>query len=95
MKMMQALQAKIDVLAAHAKNIAKNEQKSQIIGNDGVAQPVVDEGGRHCMKSLVLDVQQVARSLKDADLAALEVVQTGENARVTVDGSTARGPRTA
>ena len=80
-RMMQALQAKIAALSTHAKNIATNEKKAQIVDNDGVAQPVVDEGGRHCMKSLVLDVQQVARSLKDSDLAALEVAQTGEDAR--------------
>jgi hypothetical protein len=80
-RMMQALQAKIGALSTHAKNIVANEKKAQIVDNDGVFQPVVDEGGRHCMKSLVLDVQQVARSLKDSDLAALEVAQTGEDAR--------------
>ena len=81
---MQALQAKIQALSTHAKDIAKNENKAQIVDNDGVLQPVVDEGGRHCMKSLVLDVQQVARSLKESDLVALEAAHTGEDARRTV-----------
>jgi len=83
-RMMQALQAKIGALSTHAKNIAQNEKKALIVDNDGVSQPVVDEGGRHSMTSLVLDVQQVARSLKDSDLAALEATQTGEDARRTV-----------
>ena len=81
---MQALQGTIEAVSAHAAQIAKNEKSVQIADNDGVLQPVVDEGGRHCIKSLVLDVQQVVRSFDGKSRAALETAQAGADMRRTV-----------
>ena len=83
-RMMQALQGTIEAVSAHAAQIAKNEKSVQIADNDGVLQPVVDEGGRHCIKSLVLDVQQVVRSFDEKSRAALETAQAGADLRRTV-----------
>ena len=52
-RMMQALRGTIEAVSAHAAQIAQNERKAQITDNDGVLQPVADEGGRHLMKSMV------------------------------------------
>ena len=55
-----------------------------IANADGVLQPVADEGGRHEMKSVVLDVQTVARSFDEKTQAELETAQAGADARRTV-----------
>jgi hypothetical protein len=83
-RMMQALQGTIEAVSAHAATIAKNERSAKIVDNDGVCQPVVDEGGRHAIKSLVLDVQQVVRSFDEKSRAALETAHAGADARRTV-----------
>ena len=52
-RMLQALKGTIEAVTAHAAQIAKNEKTAQVADNDGALQPVVDEGGRHSIKSLV------------------------------------------
>ena len=83
-RMMQALQGTIEAVTAHAAQIARNERKAQVADKDGVLQPVADEGGRHSLKSMVLDVQQVVRSFDERSSAALEKAQSGADARRSV-----------
>ena len=83
-RMMQALQGSIEALQAQAARIAKNEQTPTIAASDGVLQPVADEGGRHCLKSVVLDLQTISRSFDEKSQAELESVQAGADARRTV-----------
>ena len=83
-RMMQALQGTIEAVTAHAAQIARNERKAKIADKDGVLQPVADEGGRHSLKSMVLDVQQVVRSFDESSTAALEKAQAGADARRSV-----------
>ena len=83
-RMMQALQGTIEAVSAHAMQIQKNETNAQIADHNGVLQPVVDEGGRHRMKSLVLDVQQVVSSFDEKSRAALETAQAGTDRRRAV-----------
>ena len=59
-QMMQALQGQIELMHEQAAAIAKNELHGKVADADGVLQPVVDEGGRHCLKSVVLDLQTIA-----------------------------------
>ncbi len=82
-RMMQALQGHIHALEAHAAQIVKNEVKPTVADNSGVLQPVVDEGGRHALTSMVLDMQTVARSLDEKARADLEKAAAGaETSRV-------------
>ena len=60
--MMQALQGNIEALQNHAATIIRNEKTAMIEDQDGVIQPVPDEGGRQCMQALILDVQSTART---------------------------------
>ena len=83
-RMMQALQGSIQALQSQAASIAKNEMTPTVAGADGVLQPVADEGGRHCMKSVALDQQTVARSFDQKAQAELETAQAGAGARRTV-----------
>ena len=83
-RMMQALQGTIEAVTKHAAKIARNERKAQVADKDGVLQPVADEGGRHVFKSMVLDVQQVARSMEENGNAALEKAHAGADARRAV-----------
>ena len=48
-RLMQALQGSINALQSQAARIIKNEKTPTVVDNDGVLQPVVDEGGRHDM----------------------------------------------
>ena len=53
----QALTANITALQSHAAQIVRNEKQARIVGSDGLLQPVVDEGGRQSIQSLILAVQ--------------------------------------
>ena len=64
-KLTQALQANIEAIEAHAAKILKHEKRAQIEDLAGPLQPVVDEGGRHCMQQLILDVQQATRAFDE------------------------------
>ena len=55
-KMMQALQAIIEALQAHAAKIVKHEKGAKVQDKDGALQPVADGGGRQCLQSLAWDV---------------------------------------
>ena len=44
-RLMQALQGSINALQSQAARIIKNEKTPTVVDNDGVLQPVVDEGG--------------------------------------------------
>ena len=83
-RMMQALQGTIEAVTKHAAKIARNERKAQVADKDGVLRPVTDEGGRHAFKSMVLDVQQVARSLEESGSTELEKAHAGADARRSV-----------
>ena len=59
---MQALKAQMQALESNAAKIIRNEKLARVKDKNGVLQPVVDEGGRQHMQSLVLDVQATSRS---------------------------------
>ena len=80
-KLMQALQGTLHALQSQAASIIKNEKTPTIEDSDGVLQPVADEGGRHEMKSLVLDVQTVARAFDEKTQNELETIQAGADSR--------------
>ena len=63
---------------------SRTKKTPTVVDNDCVLQPVVDEGGRHEMKSMVLDVQTVARSFDEKTQAELETAQAGADACRTV-----------
>jgi hypothetical protein len=83
-KMMQALSANITAMEQHAAEIVKNEKKAMVERSDGTLQPVVDEGGRHSLKSMVLDVQSIVRSFDHKTQTQLEAAQAGADARRAV-----------
>ena len=69
---MQVAHGIIEALQSHAAKIIRNEKQAKIQDKDGVLQPVVDEGGRQCLRSLILDLQSAARGFEDSDLAIVE-----------------------
>eukprot|EP00812_Abedinium_dasypus_P007843 NODE_1_length_8589_cov_4.556480.p1 GENE.NODE_1_length_8589_cov_4.556480~~NODE_1_length_8589_cov_4.556480.p1 ORF type:complete len:2586 (+),score=446.46 NODE_1_length_8589_cov_4.556480:571-8328(+) len=83
-RLMQALQAKIDALQAHAQAVIRNEKAARIQGIDGTLRPVVDEGGREVMHSLILDVQSTARSFDDKAQASVERALAQADTRLSV-----------
>ena len=76
-KMMQALQGSIRALEHQAELTVQREVKATVADNKGILQPVVDEGGRHCIKHLVLDLQTVARNLDQRGRVDIEKAATG------------------
>ncbi len=74
-RMMQALQGTLRAIQQHASRIAKNETTPTVADSSGALQPVADEGGRHAMRSMVLDVQSAARSLDERAQVELETAQ--------------------
>ena len=83
-KLLQALHANIEAIAAHAAKIVKNEKRKRIQDQAGSFQPVVDEGGRHCIQQLILDVQQTARAFDDNVQASVEKAIDTADARLHV-----------
>ena len=77
---MQALQGTLGALQEQAARIAKNEATPTVADSSGALQPVADEGGRHTMRSMVLDVQSAARSFDERAQVALERAQAGADA---------------
>ena len=60
---------RLEALESHADRIIRNEKTAKVKDKDGVLQPVVDEGGRQVMQSLILDVQQTSRKFDQDSLA--------------------------
>ncbi len=79
-RMMQALQGTLVALQEQAARIAKNEVTPTVADSSGALQPVADEGGRHTMRSMVLDVQSAARSFDERAQVVLEKAQAGADA---------------
>ena len=78
--MMQALQGTLGAIQKQATSIAKNEKTPRVADSSGTLQTVGDEGGRHVLKSMVLDVQAAARSLDERSQVELEKAQAGAQA---------------
>ena len=76
-RMMQALQGTLEALQEQAARIAKNETTPTVADCNGALQPVADEGGRHTMRSMVLDVQSAARAFDEQSQVVLEQAQAG------------------
>lgn len=76
-RMMQALQGTLETLQEQAACIAKNETTPTVADSNGALQPVADDGGRHTMRSMVLDVQTAARSFDERAQVVLETAQAG------------------
>ena len=76
-QMMQALQGTLVALQEKASRVAKNETTPTVADSNGTLQPVVDEGGRHAMRTMVLDVQSAARSFDERAQVVLEAAQAG------------------
>ena len=76
-RMMQALQGTLAALQDQAARIAKNETTPTVEDSNGALQPVADEGGRHTMRSIVLDLQSAARSFDERAQVVLEAAQAG------------------
>ena len=74
----------VEALQAQAVRIVTDEQTPTITASDGVLQPVANEGGSHCLKSVVLDLRTIARSVDEKTEAELESAQAGADARRTV-----------
>ena len=74
-RMMQALQGSIETLQAQAARIVNNEQTPTIADSDGALQPVTDEGGRHCLESVVLDLRTIAGSFNETTEVELEMLR--------------------
>ena len=84
-RLMQALQGTLGALQQQAARIAKNEQTPMVADSSGALQPVADEGGRHVLKTMVLDVQTAARSFDERSQVVLERAQAGADACKMVD----------
>ena len=76
-RMMQALQGTLQAVQQQAARIAQNEKTPTVADSSGALQPVPDEGGRHTMRSMVLDVQSAARAFDERSQVVLEQAQAG------------------
>ena len=77
---MQAMQGTLGAIQKQAARIAKNEKTPMVADNSGALQPVGDEGGRHVLKTMVLQVQSAARSFDERSQVELERAQAGADA---------------
>lgn len=84
-RMMQAVQGTLGALQEQAARIAKNEKTPMVADSSGALQPVADEGGRHVLNTMVLDVQTAARSFDERSQVVLERAQAGADACNMVD----------
>ena len=76
-RMVQALQGALEALHEQAARFGKNETTPTVADSHGALQTVADEGGRHTMRSMVLDVQSAARSRDERTQVVLETAQAG------------------
>jgi hypothetical protein len=83
-KMMQALRGNIEALHSHAATILRNEKKARVQDRDGVLQHVPDEGGRHNMQALILDLQSTALTFDEAAQASVERAVAETDRRLSV-----------
>ena len=67
----------LQALQQQAARIAQNEKTPTVADSSGALQPVPDEGGRHTMRSMVLDVQSAARAFDERSQVVLEQAQAG------------------
>ena len=79
-RMMQALQGTLQALHEQAARIARNEKTPTVADSNGALQPVADEGGRHAMSSMVLDVQSAARTFDERAKVVMEQAHAGADA---------------
>ena len=86
-QMMQALQGTLGALKEQAARIAKNEKAPTVANINGALQPVADEGGRHTLRNMVLDVQSAARGFDERSQVVLEKAQAGAEAAVCATGT--------
>ena len=77
-QLFEAMKAKMSEMERQALIIAKRESVARIEDNDGLLQPVADEGGRQLLREIVLDVQTVASTLSRR--GKLEVERACQNA---------------
>ena len=82
--MLRVLQSNIEQVQERARAVVANEQSAMVEGADGALQPVVDEGGRDAVRSLVLDLQHTARGIGEAQQAQVEQAVAAADARLTV-----------
>ena len=80
----QAMQGRIQRLQAHAQRIIQREKLATVVGLDGAAQPVPDEGGRDHLQTIVLDVNSSAAQFADESAADLEQAQMTADVRRSV-----------
>ena len=79
-RMMQALQGTLGAWQEKAARSVKNEKTPMVADSSGALQSVADEGGRHVLKTMVLDVQTAARSFDERSQVVLERAQAGADA---------------
>ena len=83
-KKLRALQVRIEQLQEHARTVAANERAAMVEGADGALQPVVDEGGRDVVRTMVLDLQNTAGSIGEAERIQAEQAVAESDVRLTV-----------
>ena len=84
-RVVQALQGTLEALHEQAARFGKNETTPTVADSNGALQPVADEGGRHTMRSMVLDVQSAARSFDERTQVVLETALAGADTWRVVD----------
>ena len=91
-QMMHSLQGTRRVLQEQAARIAQNEKTTTVANISGALQPVADEGSRHTLRSMVLDVQSAARAFDERSQVVLERAQAGADACKKVDSQSLAVP---
>ena len=85
-RMVQALEGTLEALREQAARFRKkNKTTPTVADSHGALQAVADEGGRHTMRSMVLDVQSAARSFDERTQVVLETAQAGADTWRVVD----------
>ena len=78
------MRGNIEALHSHAATILRNENKARVQDRDGVLQHVPDEGGRHNLQALILDLQSTARTFDEAAQASVERAVAETDRRLSV-----------
>ena len=69
-----------------AATIANRKSQGRVANDDGVLVAVADEGGRHQMSNIVLNLQHVARDLGREGAAKVEAAAAGAERALTLAG---------
>ena len=83
-KLIQALQAVIEAIAAHVGEIVRNVKRALTPDQNGSLQPVVGEGGRQCMQQLIVVVHRTARSFDEKVQASVHKALGNTDVRLSV-----------